>query len=158
MAIPATLHDSLMARLDRLPRVREVAQLGAVLGREFAYEMLAALATLARVQEDFLQEGLAKLVDTELLYQRGRPPRAKYVFKHALVRDAAYQSLLRRTRQQYHEQVAQLLVTRFPELVETEPEVVARHYTEAGCAEQAMTFWLQAGHRAIRRWRDDDHR
>ena len=132
VAIPATLHDSLMARLDRLPTVREVAQLGAVIGREFTYEMIEPLAALARLEEDFLQEGLTKLVETELLYQQGRPPQSKYMFKHALVRDAAYQSLLKRTRHQYHAQVARLLVTRFSELIETEPEVVAHHYTEAG--------------------------
>ena len=100
-----------MARLDRLPQVRELAQLGSVLGREFAYEMISGLSTLG---ETMLQEGLGQLVETELLYQRGRPPRARYVFKHALVQDAAYRSLLRRTRQQYHRQVAELLETRFP--------------------------------------------
>ena len=100
MAIPTTLQDSLMARLDRLPMIREVAQLGAVLGREFAYEMLRALAG---VEDALLQDRLAQLVDTELLYQRGRPPRATYSFKHALVQDAAYASLLKSTRQQYHQ-------------------------------------------------------
>lgn len=147
-AIPATLHDSLMARLDRLPTVREVAQLGAVLGREFAYEMLAALAV---VEEPTLQAGLSQLVDTELLYQRGRPPRARYIFRHVLIRDAAYQSLLRRTRQAYHQQVAQLLERRFPEVVEMQPELVAHHYTEAGCHEQAISYWQQAGERAAQR-------
>ncbi len=96
-AIPATLQDSLMARLDRLPRVKEVAQLGSVLGREFAYEMLH---DLAGTDEQALRAGLSQLVDNELLYQRGRPPRAQYTFRHALIRDTAYQSLLRRTRQQ----------------------------------------------------------
>jgi class 3 adenylate cyclase/predicted ATPase len=148
VAIPATLQESLMARLDRLPAVREVAQLGAVLGREFAYEMLRTLGVMA---EPILQDGLAQLVNAELLYQRGRLPRAKYIFKHALVQDAAYQSLLRRTRQQYHEQVAQMLVTHFPEVVETGPEVVAYHYTEAGCPAQAVTYWQRAGQRAAQR-------
>jgi class 3 adenylate cyclase/predicted ATPase len=147
-AIPATLHDSLMARLDRLPTVREVAQLGAVLGREFAYETLQALAA---VEELELQERLSQLVDNELLYQRGRPPRAKYIFRHALIRDTAYQSLLRRTRQQYHRQVAQLLEARFPEVVETQPELVAHHYTEASLAEQAVAYWQRAGQRAVQR-------
>ena len=147
VAIPATLQDSLMARLDRLPTVRDVAQLGAVLGREFAYEMFRALT----VVEDRLQDGLTKLVDVELLYQRGHPPHAKYIFKHALVQDAAYHSLLRRTRQQYHEQVAQMLVTHFPEVVETEPEVVAYHYTEAGCPAPAVAYWQTAGQRAAQR-------
>jgi predicted ATPase len=148
VAIPTTLQDSLMARLDRLPMIREVAQLGAVLGREFAYEMLRALAG---VEEALLLERLAQLVDTELLYQRGRPPRAKYIFKHALVQDAAYASLLKSTRQQYHQQVAQMLEARFPDTVETEPELVAHHYTEAGGYAQAVGYWQQAGQRAIQR-------
>ena len=148
VTIPTTLQDSLLARLDRLPTMREVAQIGAVLGREFAYEMLHALVT---VDERTLLEGLAQLVATELLYQRGRPPRATYTFKHALVQDAAYQSLLRRTRQQYHQQVAALLEARFPETVATAPEVVAHHYTEAGCAAQALPLWQQAGQRALQR-------
>jgi class 3 adenylate cyclase/tetratricopeptide (TPR) repeat protein len=148
VAIPTTLQDSLMARLDRLPMIREVAQLGAVLGREFAYEMLRALAG---VEESLLQERLAQLVDTELLYQRGRPPRATYIFKHALVQDAAYASLLKSTRQQYHQQVAQMLEARFPDTVATEPELVAHHYTAAGCAAQAVGYWQQAGQRALQR-------
>jgi class 3 adenylate cyclase/predicted ATPase len=148
VAIPTTLQDSLMARLDRLPMIREVAQLGAVLGREFAYEMLRALAS---VEESLLQERLAQLVDTELLYQRGRPPRATYIFKHALVQDAAYASLLKSTRQQYHQQVAQMLEARFPDTVATEPELVAHHYTAAGCAAQAVGYWQQAGQRALQR-------
>jgi len=148
VTIPATRQDSLLARLDRLPTMREVAQIGTVLGREFAYEMLRALVA---VEEHTLLEGLAQLVATELLYQRGRPPRATYIFKHALVQDAAYQSLLRRTRQQYHQQVAALLEARFPETVATAPEVVAHHYTEAGCAAQALPLWQQAGQRALQR-------
>jgi len=148
LAIPATLQDSLMARLDRLPMVREVAQLGAVLGREFAYEMLKALAA---VEESTLQERLSQLVGAELLYQRGRPPRARYMFKHALIQDAAYSSLLKRTRQQYHQQTAQMLEAEFPETVEAEPELVAHHYTEAGLNGQAVGYWLQAGKRNAQR-------
>lgn len=148
VAIPATLQESLMARLDRLPKVREVAQLGAVLGREFAYEMLHALA---EVEEPILQDGLGQLVGAELLYQRGRPPRARYIFKHALVQDAAYQSLLRRTRQRYHRQVAELLETRFPEAVETQPELLAHHFTEAGAIPRAVEYWQRAGQRANNR-------
>jgi class 3 adenylate cyclase/predicted ATPase len=148
LAIPATLQDSLMARLDRLPMVREVAQLGAVLGREFAYEMLKALAA---VEESTLQERLGQLVSAELLYQRGRPPNARYIFKHALIQDAAYASLLKRTRQQYHQQTAQMLEAEFPETVEAEPELVAHHYTEAGLNGQAVGYWLQAGKRAAQR-------
>ncbi len=147
-AIPATLQDSLMARLDRLPSVREVAQLGAVLGREFAYEMLQALCA---VEETTLKEGLRQLVDSELLYHRGRPPKATYTFRHALIRDTAYQSLLRRTRQLYHKQVAQLLEARFPEVVETQPELVAYHYTKAGLTDQAIDYWQRAGQRASER-------
>ena len=148
VAIPATLQDSLMARLDRLPMVREVAQLGAVLGREFAYEMLRALTA---VEESTLQERLEQLVGAELLYQRGRPPRARYIFKHALIQDAAYASLLKRTRQQYHRQIARMLEAEFPETAEAEPELVAHHYTEAGFNEQAVGYWLQAGKRAAQR-------
>jgi class 3 adenylate cyclase/predicted ATPase len=149
VAIPTTLQESLMARLDRLPTLREVAQLGAVLGREFAYDMLQELAV---VEEAVLQEGLTQLVESELLYQRGRPPRARYVFKHALVQDAAYHSLLKRTRQKHHRRVAQLLVTRFPDIAATEPELVAHHFTEAGDAARAADLWLQAGQQAVRRF------
>jgi class 3 adenylate cyclase/predicted ATPase len=148
IAIPATLQDSLMARLDRLPNIREVAQLGAVLGREFAYEMVQPIAS---IEETTLQNGLDQLVAAELLYQRGRPPRAKYVFKHALVQDAAYQSLLKRTRQYYHGQVAELLESRFPEIVQSHSELVAHHLTEAGLAERAIARWREAGLRAAGR-------
>jgi class 3 adenylate cyclase len=122
VAIPDTLQDALMARLNQLNTAKEMAQLGAVLGREFAYELLAAIAPQ---DDNALQEGLAQLVEAELLYQRGRPPRARYLFKHALIQDAAYASLLKRTRQQVHQQVAQILEARFPALVETQPELVA---------------------------------
>jgi TOMM system kinase/cyclase fusion protein len=145
LAIPSTLHDSLMARLDRLSTPRELAQLGAVLGREFSYELLQAVAT---VDETTLQQGLAQLVDTELVYQRGLPPRSLYVFKHALIQDAAYQALLRSTRQQYHQRIARVLETRFPETVETQPELLAHHYTEAGLSEPAVDYWQRAGQRA----------
>ena len=140
--IPETLQDSLMARLDRAPRLREVAQLGSVLGREFAYDMISALAG---IEEEMLQSGLGQLVVDELLYQRGRPPRSRYLFKHALIQDAAYQSLLKRTRQQYHERVAKLLEDRFPEVASTQPELVAHHYTEANCPAQAIAYWHKAG-------------
>jgi hypothetical protein len=140
--IPETLQDSLMARLDRAPRLREVAQLGSVLGREFAYDMISALAG---IEEEMLQSGLGQLVVDELLYQRGRPPRSRYLFKHPLIQDAAYQSLLKRTRQQYHQQVAKLLEDRFPEVASTQPELVAHHYTEANCPAQAIAYWLRAG-------------
>jgi len=147
LSIPETLQESLMARLDRLPQVREIAQLGSVLGREFAYEMITGLST---IDEATLQQGLRQLVEAELLYQRGRPPQARYIFKHALVQDAAYGSLLRRPRQHHHMQVAQLLESRFPDIAEANPELVAHHYTEAGTTEQAVAYWLKAGQRAAR--------
>ena len=143
-SIPATLQDSLMARLDRLPEVREVAQLCAVLGREFSYEMVQALA---EIDEATLQAGLSQLVTHELLYQRGRIPRATYIFRHVLIRDAAYASLLRNTRQQYHYRIAQTLEERFPATVETQPELVAYHYMKAGCAEASVGYWQGAGQR-----------
>ncbi len=145
VTIPATLQDSLMARLDRLGAAKDVAQLGAVVGREFAYDVLQALAPL---DEATLQARLAQLVEAELLYQRGRPPRARYVFKHALIQDAAYASLLKSTRQQVHQQIAQVFEARFPALVETQPELVAQHYTAAGCTEQAVVYWQRAGQQA----------
>jgi predicted ATPase len=145
VAIPDTLQAALMARLDQLNTAKEVAQLGAVLGREFAYELLQAIAPL---DDTTLQAGLAQLVEAELLYQRGRPPRARYIFKHALIQDAAYASLLRSTRQQAHQQVAQALEAHFPTLAETQPELVAQHYTAAGCTEQALVYWQRAGQHA----------
>jgi len=145
LAIPATLHDSLMARLDRLATVKAVAQLGAVLGRTFSYEVLQAVTPL---DEMSLQQALALLVDAELLYQRGVPPQATYLFKHALIQEAAYQSLLKSTRQQLHQRIAQVLETRFPASVETQPELVAQHYTAAGCTEQALVHWQRAGQQA----------
>ncbi len=148
LAIPSTLQDSLMARLDRHPVSKEVAQLGAVLGRECAYATLKAVTPL---DDATLQERLAQLVEAELLYQRGRPPRARYTFKHALIQDVAYASLLKSTRQHYHQQIAHLFVHHFPDLVETQPEVVAHHYTEAGLIEQAIPYWQQAGRRAAQR-------
>ena len=148
LAIPSTLHDSLMARLDRLSTARELVQLGAVLGREFAYELLQAVAP---VDEITLQQGLAQLVDAELVYQRGLPPRSRYIFKHALIQDAAYQSLLKSTRQQYHQRIAQVLAAQFPEIAEIQPELIAHHYTEAGLSAQAIGYWQRAGQRAIER-------
>ena len=147
LGIPATLQDSLMARLDRVPLVREVAQLGAVIGREFAYEMLQPLASL---EDSALRNGLGHLVADELLYQRGRPPRSRYIFKHALIHDAAYQSLLKRSRQQHHARLAALLEERFPESVHAHPELLARHYSEAGDARKAVSYWLSAAERARR--------
>jgi class 3 adenylate cyclase/tetratricopeptide (TPR) repeat protein len=146
LAIPATLHDSLMARLDRLATVKTVAQLGATIGRTFAYELLRAVAPL---DEATLQRGLRQLVEAELVYQRGVASQATYIFKHALIQDTAYQSLLKSTRQQYHQRIAQVLAAQFPETAETHPERLAHHYTEAGLNEQAIPYWRQAGQRAV---------
>jgi predicted ATPase len=145
LAIPATLHDSLMARLDRLTTVKALAQLGATLGREFAYPLLQAVSPW---DETTLQRGLHQLVEAEFLYQQGLPPQATYVFKHALIQDAAYQSLLRSMRQQYHQRIAQVLETQFPEIVATQPELVAQHDTAAGCTKQAVVYWQRAGQQA----------
>ncbi len=148
LAIPSSLNDSLMARLDRLGAVKEVAQLAATVGREFSYELLEAVALVGATA---LQEALEKLVEADILHQRGLLPQARYIFRHALIQDAAYQSLLRSTRQRYHKQIAQTLADRFPEIKETQPELLARHYTEAGLVAQAVPYWLQAGQLASRR-------
>jgi class 3 adenylate cyclase/predicted ATPase/tRNA A37 threonylcarbamoyladenosine biosynthesis protein TsaE len=146
LAIPVTLHDSLLARLDRLGAAKGLAQLGATLGREFSYALLQAVALW---EEETLQRALHQLVEAELLYQRGLLPQATYVFKHALIQDAAYQSLLKRTRQQYHQRIAEVLVAQFPTIVAMQPELVAQHYTEAGLREQAIDYWQRAGERAL---------
>jgi class 3 adenylate cyclase/predicted ATPase len=145
-AIPATLHDSLMARLDHLISAKGVAQLGAVMGRQFSYELLEAVSQLDPAT---LQRELGRLVAAELLYQRGLPPATTYLFKHALIRDAAYEALLKSTRQQYHHRIAQVLEAQFPSTVETQPELLAHHYTEAGLRAQAVGYWYTAGQRAV---------
>jgi class 3 adenylate cyclase/predicted ATPase len=148
LAIPTTLHDSLMARLDRLATVKAMAQLGATLGREFSYGLLQAVSPW---DEETLRRGLHQLVGAEFLYQQGLLPEATYRFKHALIQETAYQSLLRSTRQQYHQRIAQVLEVRFPELCETQPELLAHHYTEAGLEEQAIGYWQRAGQQASER-------
>ena len=148
LAIPATLQDSLMARLDRLDAVKEVAQLGATLGREFSLELMQAVSGL----DETLHAVLARLVEAEVLYQRGIPPHAYYLFKHALIQDAAYQSLLKSRRQQYHQQIAQVLETQFPNTCETQPELLAHHYTQAELLDKAIAFWQRAGAKAIARF------
>ena len=115
--------------------MKEVAQLGATIGREFSYEMLQSVSSL---NEETLQNSLSKLVGSELLYQRGLPPQARYTFRHALIRDAAYESLLKSRRQQYHGQIAQALEEQFREIAEAQPEILAHHYTEAGLNQQAV--------------------
>jgi TOMM system kinase/cyclase fusion protein len=147
-AIPATLQDSLMARLDRLVTAKAVAQYAAVIGRQFAYDVLQAVSQL---DEAILQRELGRLVEAEIVYQRGLPPRATYTFKHALIQDAAYESLLKSTRQHYHRQIAHVLEAQFPETTVTQPELVAHHYTEASLPEQAVSYWHKAGQRASER-------
>jgi predicted ATPase len=148
VAIPATLQDSLAARLDRLASVKEVAQIGAAIGREFSHELLAAVDSRP---EDQLCAALEQLVAAELIFRRGTSPEAAYSFKHALVQEAAYQSLLKSRRQQLHARIGQILDERFPRRAEAEPEVLAHHFAEAGLAEKAVEYWLRAGERAIAR-------
>lgn len=145
-AIPASLQDSLMARLDRLiVEVKKVAQLAAALGRIFSHELLAAVA---RLKDDALNDALAQLVTSGLIYRHGLAPAIAYEFKHALVQDAAYQSLLKRTRQDYHQRIAGVLEERFPQIVQTQPELLAHHYTEALLPEQAIGYWQKAAEQA----------
>jgi predicted ATPase len=148
VAIPTSLHDSLMARLDRLDSVRRVAQIGAAIGREFSYPLLRAVS---RVPDEQLQADLARLVASELVFQRGTPPDAVYSFKHALVQDAAHGSLLRTTRRQLHAQIAAALETYSPELTDTQPELLAQHYAEAGLAAKSVVYWGKAGHSSVAR-------
>ena len=147
-AIPATLQDSLMARLDRLESAKEIAQIGACIGREFSYPLIAAVV---RRDHSGLDDALTRLVDAELLYRYGRPPDATYSFKHALVQETAYQSLLKSSRQPIHGRIADALQTQFVEIVEAEPELLAHHYTEAGRIKQAISCWQEAGRRAVQR-------
>jgi len=138
-----------MARLDRLgPRPKEIAQIAAVIGREFSYELLAPVTDR---NETELADALGRLADAGLVYSRGTPLDATYLFKHTLVRDAAYASLLRRRREELHARIAAVLVTEFPEFAAAQPEIVAHHYTDAGLAEQAVPYWQRAGERAIER-------
>jgi class 3 adenylate cyclase/predicted ATPase len=146
--IPTTLHDSLLARLDRLASVRHVAQIGAAIGREFSYALLRAISGLSA---QALQASLARLVTSGLVFQRGTPPDAVYTFKHALVQDVAHDSLLRSSRQRLHAQIAEALETHSPELMQSQPEVFAQHYAEAGLVETSVACWGQAGHRSAAR-------
>ena len=148
VGIPTSLHASLMARLDRLASARHVAQIGAAFGRWFRYTLLRAVAGLP---DDELQASLARLVASELVFQSGIPPDAVYTFKHALVQEAAYGTLLRNARQQLHGRIAEALESHFPDLMENQPELFARHYTEAGLFEKTITYWGKAGHRSAAR-------
>ncbi|MFL5283387.1 MAG: AAA family ATPase [Rhodopila sp.] len=148
VTVPATLRDSLMARLDRFMPVREIAQIGAAIGRDFSYEMIAAVAPMPQPQ---LDSALARLCESGLAFRRGTPPDAFYSFKHALVQDAAYDSLLKRRRQELHGRIARVIEQRFPSIEATEPEVLAHHLTEAGLAEVAIPLWQAAGDLALKR-------
>jgi predicted ATPase len=149
LAIPDTLQASLMARLDRLPHAREIAQIGAVIGREFPHELLAAIT--GRGDQD-VQFALDRLTESGLIQQRGAPPQVTYLFKHALVQDAAYATLLRSRRIELHARIAGVLEERFPETAETQPERLAHHFSEAGLADPAIAYWMRAGELASRRW------
>jgi class 3 adenylate cyclase/predicted ATPase len=148
LGIPTSLHDSLMARLDRLGPVRYVAQIGAAIGREFSYELLSLVSKLP---ESELYAAMARLAASELIFQRGTPPDAVYSFKHALVQDAAHTSLLRNARQQLHAQIAEALETFAPELIDSQPELFAQHYAEAGLVQRSVAFWGKAGHSSAAR-------
>jgi predicted ATPase len=148
LAIPLTLQDSLMARLDRLGPGKEIAQWAAVLGREFSHELLAAAVPFA---EAALQQGLEALLEAGLLHQRGLAPQARYIFKHALIRDIAYQSLLKRQRQQLHQRIAEVLEARFGAITRTQPELLAWHYERAQQSEPSIGYWHRAGQLALER-------
>jgi predicted ATPase len=148
LEIPSTLQDSLMARLDRLGRAKEVAQVAAVLGREFSYPLLREVST---AEPQVLDKLLSQLVDAELVYQQGAPPSSSYAFKHALIQDAAYQSLLRGTRRALHARIVQVLEDGFPARVASEPEELARHCEEGGLVEKAIAYRWHAGTRATER-------
>ena len=149
LGVPATLQASLMARLDRLgPAAKGVAQIGAAIGREFSYELAASVGELA---QERLQDTLQRLVDAGLVFQRGTPPEAAYLFKHALVQDTAYSTLLRGPRRQLHARIAEALTAHYPELMDSQPELFAQHYAEAGLVEESAAYWGKAGHRSAAR-------
>jgi predicted ATPase len=148
LAVPASLHASLMARLDRLGPAKELAQIGAAIGREFAH---ALLAVVARKPEAELRSALDRLIAAGLLFQQGVPPHATYLFKHALVQDAAYGTLLREPKHALHARIAEAIETQFAEIAERQPELLARHCTEAGLIEKAAGLWGKAGRRSLAR-------
>jgi class 3 adenylate cyclase len=152
LAIPTTLHASLLARLDRLPSAREVAQIGAAIGRQFSYELITAVAPMPQKKID---EALAQLTNAELIFRRGASPAAEYTFKHALVQEVAYGSLLKSTRNQLHEKIARLLEERFPETRDTQPELLAHHYAASRNFEFAARYWLEAGRNNVRLFAND---
>ena len=148
IGVPASLHASLMARLDRLGPAKEVAQIGAAVGREFSYALLQAVV---RKPEAELRLALDRLLAAGLLFRQGVPPHATYLFKHALVQDAAYGTLLRESRRSLHARIAETLESHFTEIVENQPELLARHYTEAGLPDRAAHFWDEAAMRSLER-------
>jgi serine/threonine protein kinase/predicted ATPase len=149
--IPSTLQDLVMARLDRMEGGRDLAQLAAALGREFSYDVLAAVAC---VDQPTLQAELAELVQAEILYPKGPIPRCTYIFKHALLEDALYSALVKSKRQQFHRRIATVLEERFSQTTQTQPELLAHHCTEAGLTDQAIGYWLKAGLRSRERAAD----
>jgi predicted ATPase len=144
-AVPPTLHASLMARLDRLGPAKEVAQIGAAIGRDFSDELIAAIA---RKPEQELKAALDRLIEAGLLFGHGVSPHRTYLFKHALVRDAAYSTLLRGRRQELHNQIISAVKLNFPELIVSQPEVLAHHSAEAGALAEAIEYYLLAAKRA----------
>jgi class 3 adenylate cyclase len=148
LAIPTSLHASLLARLDSLAPTREAAQIGAALGRSFSYELISAVAGMPPQK---LSDALEQLASAELIFRRGTPPDAEYTFKHALVQEAAYSTLLRNRRQQLHAQIASTLEGQFPEIVATRPALIAQHCAEAGLDAKAVDYWLKAGQQAVAR-------
>jgi predicted ATPase len=148
VVVPPSLHASLMARLDRLGPAKEVAQVGAAIGREFSYALLAAVA---RKPEKELDMALDRLIQAGLLFRQGVPPDASYLFKHALVQDAAYGTLLREPRRALHARIAETIETQFPEIAESQPQLLARHCTEANLIEKAVGLWGKAGQRSMQR-------
>jgi class 3 adenylate cyclase/predicted ATPase len=148
LAVPVTLQESLMARLDRLAPLKEVVQLGATIGRAFSYDLVRAVSSL---DEATLRTELARLVDAEILHQRGTPPALTYVFKHALIQDAAYESLLKNKRREYHRRIAEALAARFPDVAETQPELLGHHWAGAGVMDFAIVAYHRAGQRAFER-------
>jgi tetratricopeptide (TPR) repeat protein len=148
LAIPTSLQESLLARLDRLAPTSDVAQIAAVLGRQFSHELISAVAAMPREQ---LDDALAQLVNAELIFRRGTPPNAEYTFKHALVQDTAYGTLLRSRRQQIHARIAATLEDQFSDIAVAQPALLARHCAEAGLAEKTVVYWLKAGQQALAR-------
>jgi class 3 adenylate cyclase/predicted ATPase len=147
--IPTTLHELLLVRLDRLGSAKEVAQLGAVIGRQFSYELIRLISPL---KEKALQKELDRLVAAELLFTRGIPPKSSYLFKHSLIQDTAYNALPKARKIQLHKSIAQALIDKFPEVVSTQPELLAHHYTAADLREQAVDYWHRAGNKALDRF------